>query len=365
MKIAQYQIAMASEHHYSRQVSTSETLRAWVGDQRPDFEGAASRAAEPGSSTRVAISAAARQALASTTQQTEPATNPTQSATLSEVDAIAEDVVDDPKLSLLVRIIEALTGQKVRLLSTDDMAELASSNKAIQHAEAQAANQPQGWGVEYDYHEEIHEVERTAFTARGEIVTADGKRLNFNLELSMSREFYQQTSVSFRAGDAERKDPLVINFEGTAAQLSGQKFAFDIDGDGEQDNISFVTSASGFLALDKNGNGTIDDGLELFGARTGDGFAELAAYDADGNGWIDENDAVFAELRIWTKDADGNDQLSTLAERNVGALYLGKTATPFDLKDSQNRQHGQILSTGLYLSEQGRTGTLQQLDLFV
>ena len=173
------------------------------------------------------------------------------------------------------------------------------------------------------------------------------------------------TAVARVAGDAVRKDPLVINFEGNAAELTGEKFDFDIDADGVDDRISFVSSASGFLALDRNGNGRIDDGHELFGARTGDGFAELAAYDSDGNGWIDENDAIFAELRIWTKDSSGADQLGTLAQHNIGALYLGQAATPFDLKDAQYNQHGQILSTGVYLFEDGRAGTMQQLDLFV
>src|SRR5690606_41257436 len=123
---------------------------------------------------------------------------------------------------------------------------------------------------------EVYEAEHTAFSATGEILTADGKRLRFELNLQMSREFYQSTSVSLRAGDAVRKDPLVINFGGNAAELTDQKFDFDIDADGEVDRVSFVGSASGFLALDRNSNGVIDDGTELFGARTGNGFAELA-----------------------------------------------------------------------------------------
>jgi hypothetical protein len=56
---------------------------------------------------------------------------------------------------------------------------------------------------------------------------------------------------------------------------------------------------------DRNGDGAIDHGRELSGATTGDGFAELAAYDEDGNGWIDENDSIYQHLRIWSKDAQG------------------------------------------------------------
>lgn len=372
MKIAQYSIGMDSQHTYSRQVSRTETLRAWVGDQRPDFEALANNGQNPAASAQVAISEAARQAVAAASEQPDTALSETEAEQAAAIESINDDTVSDPKLGLLIKIVEALTGKKVKLMDAGEIGRMAGYSDELAEAESQkVATQGngqaplQGWGVEYDYHEEIYESEKTSFHASGEILTADGKRIQFDISLQMSREFYQQTSVSFRAGDAQRKDPLVINFEGNAAELTDQKFDFDIDADGQVDRISFLSSASGFLALDKNGNGTIDDGSELFGTRTGNGFAELAAYDSDGNGWIDENDTIFASLRIWTKDANGDDHLSTLAERNIGALYLGQTATPFDLKDKRNNQHGQILSTGLYLSENGRVGTMQQLDLFV
>ena len=77
---------------------------------------------------------------------------------------------------------------------------------------------------------------------------------------------------------------------------------FDIDADGEEESISYLQGGSGYLALDKNGDGVINDGSELFGTKSGDGFADLAEYDADGNGWIDENDPIFDKLLIWAKD---------------------------------------------------------------
>lgn len=371
MKIAQYSISLAGEHAYSKQVNRSETLRAWVGDQRPDFEALETQRQDTPSSSRVAISEAARQALITAAPAADtPAQTDTQAEAVDSVEAVAEETLNDPKLKLLIRIVEALTGKKVQLMDAGDIEKLSSADEKLaqvtkSESPARPQEQPQGWGVEYDFHEIIHEKEQASFTASGEILTADGKRLQFDLRLHMSREFRQETSISLRAGDAERKDPLVINFDGSAAELSDQKFDFDIDADGQADRISFVGSASGFLALDRNGNGSIDDGHELFGARTGNGFAELAAYDEDGNGWIDENDSIFAQLLIWTKNGNGEDQLQTLAQRNVGALYLGQVATPFDLKNNQNQQHGQVLSSGVYLSEDGKAGTLQQLDLFV
>ncbi|WP_323011308.1 hypothetical protein [Castellaniella sp.] len=266
-------------------------------------------------------------------------------------------------MRLLITMVEALTGKKIQLLDASDLKQTPPAD--MPQANDSGSAPRAGWGMEYDYHEVVQESEKTSFSAQGTIQTADGKTLQFEMSLQMQREYRHEVSVSIRAGDGVRKDPLVINFNGTAAELSGKKFDFDIDADGTADRISFVGSASGFLALDRNGNGTIDDGSELFGTRSGNGFADLAAYDDDNNGWIDENDVIFAQLRIWTKDASGQDHLSTLADRGVGALYLGSASTPFDLKDGQNVQHGQILSTGVYLKEDGGTGTLQQIDLIV
>jgi len=224
-----------------------------------------------------------------------------------------------------------------------------------------------GFGVEYDFHESHYEAESTNFSAQGVIKTADGKEISFDLQLSMERVYSREENVSVRLGDAarQRKDPLVINFGGTAAQLTSTKFSFDIDADGSAEQLSFVGPNSGFVALDKNNDGKINDGAELFGAKSGDGFQDLAAYDQDKNGWIDDNDAVFELLKVWSKDAQGNDVLAGLKQSGVGALYLGKAATPFEIKTSANDSLGAVKSSGIYLNENGSTGTLQQVDLTV
>jgi hypothetical protein len=161
------------------------------------------------------------------------------------------------------------------------------------------------------------------------------------------------------------RDPLVINFDGKAAELSGKRFAFDLDADGMSESIGALVSSSGFLAIDNNGDGRINDGSELFGTRSGNGFADLAAFDGDGNLWLDEADAAFTSLRIWQRDGAGQDTLSTLRDRGVGALYLGSTETPFALNDNENRSLAQIRASGIYLREDGSAGTLQQVDLAV
>ena len=210
----------------------------------------------------------------------------------------------------------------------------------------------------------FYEQETTAFQTTGSVVTADGRTLDFNLEFQMSREFasYYEESVSLE--NARFLDPLVINLDTNVASVSDQKFFFDLDADGKEESISGLHPGSGYLALDINGNGIIDDGKELFGTASGDGFLDLAKYDDDGNGWIDEKDAIFEKLLIWATDENGNSELYHLKEKDVGALYLGRVSTEHSLNDPlTNRANGVIRSSGLFLYENGTAGTLQQLDL--
>jgi hypothetical protein len=194
--------------------------------------------------------------------------------------------------------------------------------------------------------------------------TEDGQEIAIDVQLSMSREFMSHESMSVQMG-AAAKDPLVINYGGNAAELTQRQYRFDIDSDGQEDQIHFVRPGSGFLAIDRNGDGAVNDGSELFGPTTGDGFSELAAHDADGNGWIDENDPVYSGLRIWSKDGGGSDQLVALGEKGVGAVYLGHATTPFELKGQDNELQGVVRSTGIYLGEEGGAGTVQHVDLVV
>jgi hypothetical protein len=201
-----------------------------------------------------------------------------------------------------------------------------------------------------------YEYEKTSFSSSGSVLTADGKEYSFNVNLEMER------AQSEYIKKAIYLDPLVINYGGTAAQLEAESFSFDLDADGELDNLARLGSGSGFLALDKNADGEINDGTELFGSATGNGFGELAAYDADGNGWIDENDDIFNKLSIWARDDSGEQVLCSLKDKDVGAIFLGSEDTEFSVvRNSENL--GVIRQTGVALTEAGQAVTVQQIDL--
>ena len=208
------------------------------------------------------------------------------------------------------------------------------------------------------------EVEDVSYSTIGKVVTADGRELDFNLSFQMSRSFEEYYEKEHTLDIGKLCDPLVINIDSDIASVSDQKFMFDIDSDGVKDSISMLNKGSGFLALDKNGDGVINDGSELFGTGSGDGFKDLAAYDSDGNGWIDEADEIWDKLIIYSPNEDGSQSLYGLSEKGVGAIYLGNVSTNFSLKNlSDNSLNGVIRKTGLFLYENGQAGTVQHLDL--
>jgi hypothetical protein len=272
----------------------------------------------------------------------------------------------DLNLNLIRSLFERLTGRTFHVIDPATMApgQQTAAAPVEQVPEDAAIDQApvEGFDLAYDYHQSHYEYEKTEVAAAGIITTADGREIDFSVSLSMSREFYTEQNFQLRASEA-LKDPLAINFSGTAAELTRREFQFDIDADGHRDQISFVGPGSGFLALDKNHDGTINDGSELFGAISGNGFEDLRVYDSDGNNWIDENDDIFDSLRIWSKNSDGSDQLVALGQAGVGALYLGHIESLFSIKDGDNSLLGQVRETGLAVMESGRVVTMQQLDL--
>lgn len=343
MKIANASLRMESGHAEASRHTVRESLRAWIGPRRPDFEGRE----QP--SFLVDVSEAARATRA------------------SETEAVKETALETeggPELQLIKSMIEMLTGRRIKVLTAQHLQPGVETPEVPDPKQASAGGNA-GWGVEYERHESFEEVEQTTFSAQGIVRTADGSEIRFDIGLFMSRAWHEESSISLRAGDVRRKDPLVLNFDGTAAELSSARFRFDLDADGATEGVPLFAGGSGYLSLDLDGDGKISSGAELFGPQSGDGFADLTRYDSDGNRWIDDNDAIFDSLRIWSPTADGSGKLETLRECSVGALYLGHLATPFELRAGGNESLGAVRSSGVFLAEDGQSGTLQQIDLTV
>ncbi len=352
MKIASSEIAMASSHSSVVSDQKYESLRMWADDS-----------GDTGSpAVNVTISDLAKQLAAGQADALAPA----------EDDYLLElSDKDKQKIRLIEDLIYAISGKRIKFaipkkfrLSHDQLSLQTGAGKLTVNLGEAAARQRVGWGLNYEYHASHYEKEQTAVASSGVVKTADGREIKFDIAYAMSREYSSRTDISIKAGDA-LVDPLVINFAVPTASLTAGKYAFDLDSDGDKEQISFVGQGSGFLALDKNGDGVVNNGSELFGPESGNGFDDLAAYDADGNNWIDENDAIYSQLSIWTKDENGNDRLLALGQTGVGAIYLGNVGAAFSYKDTANQLQGQLQRSGVFLHEDGRAGTIQQIDLAV
>lgn len=202
----------------------------------------------------------------------------------------------------------------------------------------------------------------SAMAADGQVTLADGRSINFNLFTSHSSMTHiaaeTKTSMSVQA----MTDPLVINFGTDSVALSDQYFEFDLSGDGQDQSLAQLGRGSGYLVLDLNGDGRVNDGSELFGTESGNGFTDLSKYDADGNGWIDEADPIFQKLQLWT-DQSNDAQMVSLASKGVGAIYLGNVEQSGDLRSSQGELLGQVKAAGVVLMEDGNVRSAQSIDL--
>jgi hypothetical protein len=272
----------------------------------------------------------------------------------------------DPQSRLNLRILramfEALTGQSLDLKEPKELLN-EDGPRELQITSLPARSLRAGEALVYKRQERYEEHERMQFQTQGIIRTQDGREISFNVDLAMSRDFVQESSLQIQQG--QMIDPLVINFDGAGAQLSQTRFSFDLDNDGTEEQIASLRPGSGFLALDRNGDGVINNGSELFGPTSGRGFAELAQFDEDGNNFIDEGDSIYHQLRIWIQNEDGSSQLVALGDKNIGAIFLGHVSSPFQLKDENNNSLGEIVNSGIYLKETGEVGVVQELNLRV
>lgn len=151
------------------------------------------------------------------------------------------------------------------------------------------------------------------------------------------KEIHGESDDYDKAGKAQPpRDPLIIDLGETGIELRSLEHGvnFDLDNNGFAEKTAWIGTEDGFLALDRNGNGSIDNGGELFGdqvilkdgSKSESGFEALAELDDNGDGIIDNKDSAFANLRVWI-DANHNgksdsNELKTLNETGIISISL-------------------------------------------
>ncbi len=362
MIITSSTLTQSSQHSASSSTQVSENLRAWVGKANVS-------ATEQGTTISISaagLAASSAELLAGASAGMATGTPASPAGSLTAAQPVDAGAVGDSHTSAMKLIIEMLTGHRIQLYSGNSAAQSAGASSNAPATATPAMTTPTtGAGIEYNRQRVHTESEQTTFQSSGSVQTADGRSIVFQLGLTMSSSYSESSSTSVRAGDAVQKDPLMVNFGGTAAQLQNQSFSFDLQGNGQTVKVALPGSGSGFLALDANGNGKIDSGAELFGTKSGNGFADLARYDKNGNGWIDAADPVFNQLRVWTPSTSGGGTLASLPQVGIAAISLTSTATPFEIKNSSNQSLGSVVASSVTLAENGSAGSLQQVNLTV
>ncbi|MCO7187902.1 MULTISPECIES: hypothetical protein [unclassified Pseudoalteromonas] len=281
---------------------------------------------------------------------------------VAEVDSTSTelDMQTSARMYILKLLVEKLSGSDVQWYD-------AVVGKDISHAEVseimpagEQANASPTAPTQVIVERLAHESQSNVFKADGQIRLESGEQISFAF-----KSVFEQSHTSYERTieNVNMKDPLIISFTNRAVELDSERMDFDIDADGDADTFAQLKKGYGYLALDLNQNNQIDDGTELFGALSGNGFADLGKYDDDGNGFIDENDSIFDSLKVWVKNKD-QDELMSLHDANIGAIALQNADTPMNIR-SDGQLQGAIRKSGFYLDENGKAGLVQQVDYVV
>jgi hypothetical protein len=178
-------------------------------------------------------------------------------------------------------------------------------------------------------------------------------------ELSLQQ---RELELEVTTAPPQQSDPLVLDLAGNGLRTRGllDPVSFDLNADGRLDQISAPTGDDALLALDRNGNGRIDDGRELFGDQQGaaNGFSELARFDDNADAWLDATDPGFTRLRLQRVDAAGQQQLQALGDAGVARIALDHRNSDLALG-----AYDRIAQLGSFQFTDGRQGLAADLLL--
>lgn len=186
-----------------------------------------------------------------------------------------------------------------------------------------------------------------------------------NLKFKKNVSIEEKVGLTLEELGIKKVDPLVLDLSGDGINLTeaGKGALFDITADGKLDNTAWVKGNTAMLMYDRNGNGSIDNGSEVFGDQNGaaNGFAELAKYDSNKDSKINFLDPVFKALKLY-RDLNGDgkvakNELSSLTEMGIKSLNLNFVRTSADINGNS------LILNGSFERQNGSKGQLADVLL--
>jgi Ca2+-binding RTX toxin-like protein len=176
----------------------------------------------------------------------------------------------------------------------------------------------------------------------------------YPIDLEPLKDFLSLIPAPAGLNDTIPSSPLILDLDGDGIETVGLDagIQFDLNNDGFRQTVAWAGADDGLLALDRDGDGRITGGFELFGNHTSlqngktaaNGFLALADFDSNNDGWIDANDDIWGDLRIWrdiNQNGDSEEgELFTLDDLGVARLNLNYVNS--NLKDEHGNAFRQI-----------------------
>lgn len=294
-------------------------------------------------------------------------------ASHDEIEPVTYERPKELKLQLMILVLERFLGRTLDLseLSFDSSSGQLSKSKVPSSSDVfslQTADKITIDGQSFQQNDRLsveqwhsHE-QQLNYQVQG-IFDVNNQSLSLNYNFSLSSEQISYSKVEMTA--TTLKDPLIVQFGSQGLGTIAGQTDFAINQDDTLDSLPIFSGDVGYLVLDKNSNQQADDGSELFGPTTGQGFAELAQLDSNSNGFIDVDDKQFEQLYLWQPSDNQNqtEQWLSLKEAQIQAISLSAITTPFDFYDQNGEVQAQLRQSSFAITDGGVGRGVHQVDV--
>lgn len=279
------------------------------------------------------------------------------SKTLSEEEIRARE--QKRKTEILLDLVERLTGEKPEL-SLDDVIDISGENTGAMNVTLNSSG--------FDKLRQTLEANpkipaETNVSISPTLIQISGKPAETPSQSTTTIPSANTTSQPASPAP-KRIDPIVISIGKSAASLRNGDISFDIDGDGTFENIALLGENDYLVAIDRNKNGIIDSGNELFGPSSGDGFLELKSLDSNNDNKLDNTDSDFGMLQLLEFSTTQKQFLHTLSAKGIENIYLNTSKTVIQLSDENKNLRAEITEKGTVRLGNNQKGAVQHLDFF-